>query len=66
MSATDRGRFLRFPNVASETGLSRSTIRRLELAGDFPKRCRLSGNAMGWWSGEIDRWKADRLRRSGG
>ena len=64
--APARGRFLRIGDVKLETGLSRSTIYRLEQAKDFPKRVRISGNAMGWWSEDVDAWKADRRRRASG
>ncbi|OWK27895.1 helix-turn-helix transcriptional regulator [Sphingomonas dokdonensis] len=57
----DRGRFLRANDVIRETGLSRTTIYRREREGNFPKRVRLSTNAMGWWSVDIDRWKEERL-----
>lgn len=61
-----RSRFLRIPDVTLETGLSRSTIYRLEKAGDFPRRVRLSGNSMGWYSTQIDEWKSERLQQRSG
>jgi prophage regulatory protein len=64
--ADARPRFLRIPDVTLETGLSRSTIYRLEQAGDFPRRVRLSGNSMGWWSTQVDEWKSDRLQQRSG
>ncbi len=60
MKNNERGRFLRLPDVTAETGLSVSTIRRRELDGQFPRRIRLSANAAGWWSEDIDRWKEER------
>lgn len=56
----ERGRFLRQPEVIRETGLSKSTIRRQEMKGAFPKRIKVSDNASGWWSADIDRWKSER------
>lgn len=56
----DRGRFLRKPDVARETGLSVSTIRRLEKTERFPNRVKLTDSAVGWWSDDIDQWKAER------
>jgi len=64
--ADTRPRFLRIPDVTMETGLSRSTIYRLEQAGDFPRRVRLSGNSMGWYSTQIDEWKSERLQQRSG
>ena len=58
--ADARPRFLRITDVTAETGLSRSTIYRLEQAGDFPRRVRLSANSMGWWSSAVDEWLAKR------
>lgn len=62
----DPGQFLRIRDVMAETGLSRSTIYRLEQAGDFPNRVKLSANAMGWWSADIDAWKAKRREQGSG
>ena len=55
----DHGRpemFLRWPAVHKRTGLSRSTIWRIERRGEFPKRRRLSAGAVGWRGSEIDAW----------
>ena len=49
-------RLLRFPAVRTRTGLSRSTIWRLERVGKFPKHRRISPNAVGWIEHEIDDW----------
>ena len=38
-------KFIRFATVRERTGLSRSTIWRLERCGDFPKHRRISTNA---------------------
>lgn len=38
------------------TGLSRSTIWRLEQSGKFPKRVRLSGRSMGWLVTDVKAW----------
>lgn len=54
-------RFLRFMAVRDRTGLSRSTIWRLERRGAFPKHKRLSTNAVGWLEQEIDQWVRSRL-----
>lgn len=49
-------RLLRFPMVRERTGLSRSTIWRLERNGSFPTHRRLSSNAVGWLEDEIADW----------
>jgi prophage regulatory protein len=54
-------RFIRFTGVRHRTGLSRSTIWRLERRGAFPKHRRLSTNAVGWLEQEIDQWVRSRL-----
>lgn len=47
-------------NLPQLTGLSRTTCWRLERAGDFPKRLRLSAGAVGYRRNEIEKWLADR------
>src|SRR5258708_7525755 len=49
-------RFIRFAAVKDRTGLSRSTIWRLERQGAFPKHRRISSNAVGWLEQEINEW----------
>ena len=49
-------RFLREPEVRRRTGLSRSTRWRLEGAGKFPRRVRISANAIAWRESDIDEW----------
>jgi prophage regulatory protein len=49
-------RFLRFPEVRERTGLSRSTIWRLERRGDFPKHTRISTNVVAWVEEDIVSW----------
>jgi prophage regulatory protein len=59
-------RIIRKPAVRHKTGLSYSTIWRLEKAGTFPLRVQLSLNAVGWYEHEIDAWLEQRERRGGG
>ncbi|MEE9452075.1 MAG: AlpA family phage regulatory protein [Gammaproteobacteria bacterium] len=47
---------LRFPSVRKVTGLSRSTIWRLENRGQFPARRQLSPGSVGWLRREIEVW----------
>ena len=53
-------KFLRIGQVMQLTGLSRMTIYRLELAGEFPKRRRLSKNSVAWLDGDIAEWAESR------
>jgi len=49
-------RILRLPVVLNITGLSTSTLRRLERAGRFPQRRQLGVGSVGWVASEVDRW----------
>jgi prophage regulatory protein len=49
-------RMLRFPAVRECTGLSRSTIWRLEQMGAFPRHRRLSANTVAWLEDEVVGW----------
>ena len=53
---------LRVRDVIGVTGLSRSTVWRLERAGQFPQRIRLSGNSVGWRDEEVRHWVETRPR----
>jgi prophage regulatory protein len=49
-------KLLRFPDVRERTGLSRSTIWRLERQGAFPRHHRISANAVAWIEDDIATW----------
>jgi prophage regulatory protein len=49
-------KLLRFPAVRERTGLSRSTIWRLEKVGDFPTHRRISANTVWWVESEVAKW----------
>jgi prophage regulatory protein len=49
-------KFLRFEAVRDRTGLSRSTIWRLERRGEFPRHHRISTNAVGWLETDVNDW----------
>jgi prophage regulatory protein len=49
-------RFIRFKMVRERTGLSRSTIWRLERTGAFPKHHRISPNAVAWVEQDVVDW----------
>jgi prophage regulatory protein len=54
--AVPRLKLLRFPAIQERTGLSRSTIHRLETRGDFPRHHRISPNAVAWIEEEVIAW----------
>ena len=47
---------LRTAAVIRLTGLSRTTLSRLERQGEFPARVRLGLNSVGWKEEEVARW----------
>jgi prophage regulatory protein len=49
-------KFIRFTAVRERTGLSRSTIWRLERVGAFPKHHRISSNAVAWVEQDVIDW----------
>lgn len=52
---------LRFEAVKQATGLSRSTIWRLERAGLFPRHVQLTpGGLIGWIRADISNWIVSR------
>ena len=61
MTDTDKeDRFLREPEVAQITGLSRTTRWRLEREGRFPRRRRASPNRVAWLLSEVQSWIRER------
>lgn len=55
-------RILRADEVEHRTGLSRTSIWRLERRGEFPSRRKLGPNAVGWLKEEVEDWVASRPR----
>lgn len=53
-------KFLREPQVAALTGLSKSTRWRLEKLGEFPKKRQLSTKSVGWLASEVEEWAQTR------
>ena len=52
--------------VQKKTGLSDTTIWRLEKVNDFPARVQITeGGAVGWYEDEVDRWINNRVRGCG-
>ena len=64
-SGTRLPRLIPYRELAQRVALSRSTIWRMERAGQFPKRRRLSVNKVAWWEPEIEEWLRNRLEPSG-
>lgn len=52
-------RIMRLDEVASRCGLHRATIDRRVIAGTFPPKVNLGGNAVGWYESQIDEWISD-------
>ena len=53
-------RILRQREVLQMTGLSRTTLWRLEKNGDFPQRLKLGPRAVGWPASAVDEWLGSR------
>jgi prophage regulatory protein len=49
---------IRRPRIEEVTGLSYSTVARLERAGRFPKRRQLAGGSAGWLFADLEAWAA--------
>ena len=64
VSSEDPARILRVDQVLARTGLSRTTLWRLERHGTFPRRRQLSPGAVGWLESEVQAWILSRLTRA--
>lgn len=49
-------KLLRFTAVRERTGLSRSTVWRLERRGAFPKHVKVSANIVAWLEQDVADW----------
>ena len=56
-------RLLRFGEVRRRTGLSRSTIWRMERSGAFPRRVKVSLNVVAWREDEVADWIRSKVQR---
>lgn len=54
--------YLSFKDIKLMTGLSRSTVERMQKAGTFPSKRILGGNTTRWLSSEIEEWLISRER----
>ena len=59
-----KDKFLRIDEVIALTGLSQSTIYRLEQVGHFPQRLKLSERAVAWREEDIRNWMDSRENKS--
>lgn len=55
-------RYIRRSEVARVSGISVSTIRRLEIAGEFPLRRQLGPGSVAWLESEILSWMESRAQ----
>jgi prophage regulatory protein len=53
-------RMLSIKDVAAKTGLHKATIYRLERAGQFPARVKLTAARSGWSEASVDGWLESR------
>jgi predicted DNA-binding transcriptional regulator AlpA len=57
---------LRKREVRKRTGLSDTTLWRMEKASTFPARVQLTAaGSVGWYEDEVDRWVYERIRGGG-
>jgi len=56
-------RILPWSQVKVISGLSRTTVWRLQKTGDFPPAVQVSRNRVGWWQSELLAWKQSRMPR---
>jgi len=60
---TDRStptKIYRLSDLVDVTGLSRTTLWRLEREGSFPRHIKLSSRAIGWTRADVEAWFASR------
>lgn len=56
-------RILPWSQVKVISGLSRTTVWRLQKTGDFPASVQVSPNRVGWWQSELLDWRRTRTPR---
>ena len=55
-------KFIRTEEVINKTGMSRTSIWRMEKDGEFPCRRQLGLRSVGWLETEIDEWIESRKK----
>lgn len=58
---TETSRLLRLRDVVARTGLSKTTIYRLEAEGRFPRRRQLSERLVAWPETDVTAWLSSRV-----
>ena len=53
-------RLIREAECERRTGLARSTRRKLEKAGEFPRRRKITQRSVGWLESELTAWISSR------
>ena len=51
---------IRSKEVVKLTGLSKTTLWRMEMKGEFPRRRKLSTGTVGWSLTEVEEWMSSR------
>ena len=59
-------RLLDQTTVLEKVPVSRTTLWRMERAGQFPKRLQISANRVGWLETDVDAWVEARRPSHGG
>ena len=54
-------RFMRSQELSEAIPYSLNHVRRLEVAGLFPKRVQIGANRVGWVRAEVEQWINDRM-----
>ena len=52
--------FFTAEEVRGVTGLSRTTVWRMEAQGDFPRRRQITTKRVGWLVSEVEKWAESR------
>lgn len=52
----DQNKIIRVPALTNVTGVSISTISRMEKRGEFPQRRRIGVKTVGWLESEVMEW----------
>jgi len=56
LHSNDPERIIRAKEVQELTGLSRTTLCRLENKNEFPRRLNLGANSVGWKLSDVKNW----------
>lgn len=57
-------KLLRLPQVEALTGFKRSQLYRLQAAGKFPRRVKISCRSSAWVASEVEAWIRARIVES--